>query len=143
MNSKLKTPALKMAGWGLLHAEFFDLYDVVEAFEIPSGLAGQLMIYLRTMHSVELVAEARVGLKEQGRANKRMFFQGALPLPRRYAKSQEGSAGAKVGVSSAAVDQAGQAYAFTAGSSLKPAVLAWCHVQESEVAAFYKRVTAV
>ncbi|MNE57716.1 hypothetical protein D3C80_1527000 [compost metagenome] len=59
-----------MAGWGLLLGDFFDLYDVVEVLEIPSGLAGQLMIYLRSMHSVELLAEVRVGLKEPRRAKK-------------------------------------------------------------------------
>lgn len=75
MDSVLKAPALKMAGWGLLHGDFFDLYDVAEVLEIPSGLAGQLMIYLRTMHSVELVAEVRVGLKEEGRAHKRIFIK--------------------------------------------------------------------
>ena len=64
-----------MAGWGLLHGEFFDLYDVVEVLEIPSGLAGQLMIHLRTMQSVEFVAEVRVGLKEPGRASKRIFIK--------------------------------------------------------------------
>ena len=75
MDSVLKTHALKMAGWGLLHGEFFDLYDVVEVLEIPSGLAGHLMIYLRRLHSVELVAEVRVGLEEPGRANKRIFIK--------------------------------------------------------------------
>ncbi|EKP0309435.1 hypothetical protein JGK42_003342 [Aeromonas veronii] len=75
MDSKLKEPALKMAGWGLLHGDFFDLYDVAEVLEIPSGLAGQLMIYLCTMHSVELVAEVHAGLKEQGKAHKRIFIK--------------------------------------------------------------------
>lgn len=75
MDSRLKAPALKMAGWGLLHGDFFDLYDVAEVLEIPSGLAGQLMIYLRTMRCVELVAEVRVGLKEEGRAHKRIFIK--------------------------------------------------------------------
>ncbi|WP_323909104.1 hypothetical protein [Aeromonas caviae] len=75
MDSRLRAPALKMAGWGLLHGDFFDLYDAAEVLEIPSGLAGQLMIYLRAMHSVELVAEVRVGLKEPGRANKRIFIK--------------------------------------------------------------------
>lgn len=89
MDSRLKAPALKMAGWGLLHGDFFDLYDVAEVLEIPSGLAGQLMIYLRTMHSVELVAEVRVGLKEEGRAHKRIFIKvlcihpEALPNPKK------------------------------------------------------------
>lgn len=75
MDSKLKAPALKMAGWGLLYGDFFDLYDVAEVLEIPSGLAGQLMIYLRRLHSVELVAEVRGGLKEEGRAHKRIFIK--------------------------------------------------------------------
>ncbi|WKS83376.1 hypothetical protein NHU86_12270 [Aeromonas caviae] len=89
MDSVFKAPALKMAGWGLLHGEFFDLYDVAEVLEIPSGLAGQLMIYLRTMHSVEMVAEVRVGLKEPGRASKRIFIKvlcihpEALPRPKK------------------------------------------------------------
>ncbi|MFQ2101038.1 hypothetical protein [Aeromonas sanarellii] len=89
MGSVFKAPALKMAGWGLLHGEFFDLYDVVEGLEIPSSLAGQLMIYLRRLHSVELLAEVRVGLKEPGRANKRIFIKvlcihpEALPSPKK------------------------------------------------------------
>ncbi len=75
MECRLKTPALKMAGWGLLHGHFFDLYDVAEVLEMPSSQAGQLMCYLRTLHNVELVAEVRVGLKEPGRANKRIFIK--------------------------------------------------------------------
>lgn len=75
MDSKLRAPALKMAGWGLLHGDFFDLYDVTEVLEISCGEAGQLMCYLRTLHSVELVAEVRVGLKEPRRANKRIFIK--------------------------------------------------------------------
>lgn len=75
MDSRLKAPALKMAGWGLLHGDYFDLYDIAEAFDIPSGQAGQLMIYLRGLDSVELVAEVRGGLKEKGRAPKRIFIK--------------------------------------------------------------------
>ena len=75
MDSVLKAPALKMAGWGLLHGDFFDHYDIAEVFEIPSGQAGQLMIYLRRLDSVELVAEVRGGLKEKGRAPKRIFIK--------------------------------------------------------------------
>lgn len=75
MDSRLKVPALKMAGWGLLHGDFFDLYDVAEVLEIPTGKAGNLMIYLRTLHSVELVTEVRVGLKEKGKVHKRIFIK--------------------------------------------------------------------
>ena len=75
MDSKLRSPALRMAGWGLLHGDFFDLYDVVEVLEIPSGLAGDLMIYLRNLKCVELVAEVRRGLKEEGKVHKRIFIK--------------------------------------------------------------------
>lgn len=56
MGSNMKAPALKLAGWGLLQGDFFDLYDVAEVLDIPSAQAGQLMIYLRTLQTVELVA---------------------------------------------------------------------------------------
>lgn len=49
MDSVFKAPALQMAGWGLLHGDFFDLYDVAEVLEIPTGKAGNLMIYLRRL----------------------------------------------------------------------------------------------
>lgn len=75
MDSKLRSPALRMAGWGLLHGDFFDLYDVVEVLEIPSGQAGQLMCYLRTLHSVELVSEVHVGRKEEGKVHKRIVIK--------------------------------------------------------------------
>lgn len=89
MDSVLKAPALKMAGWGLLHGDFFDLYDVVEVLEIPSGQAGDLMIYLRMLKCVELVAEVRKGLKEEGKVHKRIFIKvlcihpEALPSPKK------------------------------------------------------------
>ncbi|MFM5718545.1 hypothetical protein [Aeromonas caviae] len=75
MDSKLRAPALKMAGWGLLHGDFFDLYDVVEVLEIPNGQAGDLMIYLRSMKCVELVAEVRIGLNEEGKVHKLIFIK--------------------------------------------------------------------
>ncbi|WP_368219650.1 hypothetical protein [Aeromonas sp. R7-2] len=75
MDSVFKAPALKMVGWGLLQGDFFDLYDVAEVLEIPSGQAGDLMIYLRTLKCVELVAEVRRGLKEEGKVYKRIFIK--------------------------------------------------------------------
>lgn len=75
MDSVFKIPALKMAGWGLLHGEFFDLYDAAEVLEMPSSQAGQLMYYLRTLQCVELVAEVRGGLKEKGKVPKRIFIK--------------------------------------------------------------------
>ncbi|UMQ35962.1 hypothetical protein [Aeromonas hydrophila] len=75
MDSKLRSPALRMGGWGLLHGDFFDLYDVVEVLEMPNGQAGEVMIYLRSMKCVELVAEVRRGLKEEKKVHKRIFIK--------------------------------------------------------------------
>ncbi|MNG18400.1 hypothetical protein D3C85_1292600 [compost metagenome] len=88
-DSKLKPLALQVAGWGLLHGDFFDLYDVVEVLEIPSSQAGDLMSYLRSMKCVELVAEVRRGLKEERKVHKRIFIKvlcihpEALPNPKK------------------------------------------------------------
>ncbi|MFQ2587164.1 hypothetical protein ACK30U_08580 [Aeromonas caviae] len=75
MDSKLRAPALKMAGWGLLHGDYFDLYDVAEVLEISCGEAGQLMCYLRTLHGVELVSEVRVGRSVEGSVHKRIVLK--------------------------------------------------------------------
>lgn len=75
MDSRLKAPALQVAGWGLLRGNFFDLYDVAEAFNIPSSQAGQLMLYLRTLHWVDKVVKVRCGLREEGKAPKRVFIK--------------------------------------------------------------------
>lgn len=75
MDSKLKDPALKIAGWGLLHGDFFDLYDVAEVFDISNSEAAQLMVYLRTMRSVEMVVKVRRGLREKGKSPKRIVIK--------------------------------------------------------------------
>lgn len=43
--------------------------------DIPYALAGKLMFFMRTLQCVELVAEVRVGIKEEGRAHKRIFIK--------------------------------------------------------------------
>ncbi|WP_411610651.1 hypothetical protein [Aeromonas dhakensis] len=73
--SKLKSPALKVAGWGLLYGDFFDLYDVAAAFDIPSAQAIQLMNYLRTSDWVDKAVKVRRGLREEGKAPKRIFIK--------------------------------------------------------------------
>jgi len=72
---KLRHDALSVAGWGLLHGDFFDLYDVAETLDIPSSQAGQLMLYLRTLHWVDKVVKVRCGLREEGKAPKRIFIK--------------------------------------------------------------------
>lgn len=75
MDSKLKPMALQVAGWGLLYGDFFDLYDVSEAFDIPSAQAVQLMKYLRTSDWVDKAVKVRCGLREEGKAPKRIFIK--------------------------------------------------------------------
>lgn len=75
MESKLRAHAQRVAGWGLLYGDFFDLYDVSEAFDIPSSQAVQLMNYLRTSDWVEKSVKVRRGLREEGKAPKRIFIK--------------------------------------------------------------------
>lgn len=75
MNARLKEKALMVAGWGLLHGDFFDLYDVSEACDIPSAQACQLMRYLRTLHWVDKSVRVRRGLRDEGKAPKRIFIK--------------------------------------------------------------------
>lgn len=66
---------MAVAGWGLLYGDFFDLYDAAEAFNIPSAQASQLMHYLRTSHWVDKSVRVRRGLREEGKAPKRIFIK--------------------------------------------------------------------
>lgn len=75
MDSILRALAVKIAGRGLLHGDFFDLYNVFEVLEMPSRRAGQLMYYLRLLQCVERMAEVRIGLKEEGKAHKQIFIK--------------------------------------------------------------------
>ncbi|MFQ2273945.1 hypothetical protein [Aeromonas hydrophila] len=75
MESKLRAHAQRVAGWGLLYGDFFDLYDVSEVFDIPSSQAGKLMHYLRTSDWVDKVVKVRRGLREEGKASKRVFIK--------------------------------------------------------------------
>lgn len=75
MGSRLREKALMVAGWGLVHGDFFDIYDVSEAFHIPSAQAHQLMRYLRTLHWVDKSVRVRCGLREEGKAPKRIFIK--------------------------------------------------------------------
>ncbi len=66
---------MMVAGWGLLYGDFFDLYDVAAAFGIPSAQAVQLMNYLRTSDWVDKTVKVRSGLREEGKAPKRIFIK--------------------------------------------------------------------
>lgn len=73
--SKLKPDALKAAGWGLMHGDFFDHCDLADAFNIPHSYASKLVCYLRQLACVELKAETRSGPREKGKAIKRIFIK--------------------------------------------------------------------
>ena len=73
--SKLKPDALKAAGWGLLHGEFFDHCDLAEAFNIPHSYASKVLVYLRQLACVELEADTRSGPREKGKAITRIFIK--------------------------------------------------------------------
>lgn len=75
MDSILREKAMMVAGWGLLYGDFFDLYDIAGAFDIPSAQAVQLMNYLRTSDWVDKSVKVRRGLWEEGKAPKRIFIK--------------------------------------------------------------------
>ncbi len=74
MDSKLREPALKVAEWGLLHGEFFDLYAVVELLKVQSDLARDIVHYLRYLSYVETVAETRSCKREPGKRSSHRIF---------------------------------------------------------------------
>ena len=74
MESKLKVPALQVAGWGLLHGDFFDLYDVAEHLLLSVEVAGKVILYLRSFSEVETVAETRSCTREPGKSSTHRIF---------------------------------------------------------------------
>lgn len=76
MESKLKTPALQVAGWGLLHGDFFDFHEVAERLGIPAEIAREAVVYLRSLRYVDTLAESRSCKREVGkRSSKRVFVK--------------------------------------------------------------------
>lgn len=74
--SKLKPFALQIAGWGLLHGDFFDFHEAAERLGIPVEVAREAVIYLRSLRYVETLAESRSCKREVGkRSSKRVFIK--------------------------------------------------------------------
>lgn len=65
-----------VARWAFKHGEFFDLYDVTYLLGSPASDASKLVIYLRSLHCVEKLAETRCCKPEPGRmAGRRVFLK--------------------------------------------------------------------
>jgi len=76
IESKLKPTALQVAGWGLLHGDFFDFHEVTERLGIPAEVAREAVIYLRSIYYVDTLAESRSCKREVGkRSSKRVFVK--------------------------------------------------------------------
>lgn len=74
--SKLKPFALQIAGWGLLHGDFFDFHEVAERLGIPAEIARDAVVYLRSLRYVDTLAESRSCKREVGkRSSKRVFVK--------------------------------------------------------------------
>ncbi|WP_368170218.1 hypothetical protein [Aeromonas sp. R4-3] len=74
--SKLKPFALQIAGWGLLHGDFFDFHEVAEWLGIPAEVAREAVVYLRSLRYVDTLAESRSCKREVGkRSSKRVFVK--------------------------------------------------------------------
>lgn len=86
MESKLKSTALQVAGWGLIKGDFFDFHEVVERLGIPAEVARAALLYLRSLNYVDTLAETRSCKREAGkRSPKRVFIKVLVihpePLP--------------------------------------------------------------
>lgn len=84
--STLRPMALKVAGWGLLHGDFFDLHAISGLLGAPDAQAGYVLGYLRTLSFVDTVAETRSCKREPGKRSPRRVFIKVLaihpePLP--------------------------------------------------------------
>ena len=76
MESKLKPMALQVAGWGLLHGDFFDFHEVAERLGVPAEVAREAVVYLRSLRYVDTLAESRSCKREVGkRSSKRVFVK--------------------------------------------------------------------
>lgn len=76
MESKLKPTALQIAGWGLLHGDFFDFHEVEERLDIPAKTARAAVLYLRSLGNVDTQAETRSCKREAGkRSTQRVFIK--------------------------------------------------------------------
>ncbi|MGE6293726.1 hypothetical protein [Aeromonas media] len=74
--SKLKPFALQIAGWGLLHGDFFDFHEAAKRLGIPDQVAREAVIYLRSLRYVDTLAESRSCKREVGkRSSKRVFVK--------------------------------------------------------------------
>lgn len=74
--SRIKSFAYQIAGWGLLHGDFFDFYEVVERLGVPAEVSREAVIYLRSLRYVETLAESRSCKREVGkRSSKRVFIK--------------------------------------------------------------------
>lgn len=74
MDSKLKPTALQVAGWGLLHGDFFDFYEVAERLSISAEVAREAVVYLRACRYVNTLAETRSCKREAGKRSPQRVF---------------------------------------------------------------------
>lgn len=78
--STLRPMALKVAGWGLLHGDFFDLHAISGLLDAPDAQAGYVLGYLRTLSFVDTVAETRSCKRELGKRSSRRVFIKVLAI---------------------------------------------------------------
>ena len=119
MESKLKPMALQVAGWGLLHGDFFDFHEVAERLGVPAEVAREAVVYLRSLRYVDTLAESRSCKREVGKRSSKRVFVKVLAIHPRAASMftifQAQCPALKAG-------PAFQGYAFTSGSSLMQVV---------------------
>lgn len=84
--SRIKSFAYQIAGWGLLHGDFFDFHEVADRLGIPAEVAREAVVYLRACRYVGTQAETRSCKREAGKRSPQRVFIKVLaihpePLP--------------------------------------------------------------
>lgn len=78
--SRLKSFALQIAGWGLLHGDFFDFHEVADRLGIPAEVARAAVLYLRSLNYVDTLAETRSCQREAGKRSPQRVFIKVLAI---------------------------------------------------------------
>ncbi|HHQ4529703.1 TPA: hypothetical protein ACSP1Y_003503 [Aeromonas hydrophila] len=78
--SRIKSFAYQIAGWGLLHGDFFDFHEVADLLGIPAEVARDAVVYLRSLRYVDTLAETRSCKREAGKRSPQRVFIKVLAI---------------------------------------------------------------
>lgn len=72
--SVLRPMALKVASWGLMYGDFFDLHSITGILGVSDAVAASVILYLRRLSYIDTVAETRSCKREPGKRSPHRVF---------------------------------------------------------------------